>query len=328
MASTRKSPSIDAAVALAPGLTAVLAACLQRHVQSGQRLVVGLSGGIDSVVLLHALASLHRDGVSALHIHHGISPNADRWAKACAEFALQLGVPFACARVEVERSSADGLEAAARRARHAAFAAAQADWIVLAHHRDDQAETLLFNLMRGTGIAGAAAMRERSGRLLRPLLTLGRDEIERYAVAHRLDWIEDESNADTRHARNFLRHRILAPLTQRFPAAAKNLAGAAARFAEAQDLLDDLARADLGSVTDFPVPVTALQVLDEPRARNVLRYLLARHAVPIPSEARLREALRQMLSAAADRHPALQLGDHRLTRRHGLIYIDPSTDSR
>jgi len=198
----------------------------------------------------------------------------------------------------------------------------------LAHHRDDQAETLLFNLLRGTGVAGAAAMRERSGRLLRPFLSVGRDDIMRYAAEHRLDWVEDESNADTRHARNFLRHRILAPLSQRFPAAAKNLAGAAARFAEAQDLLDDLARADLGSVTDFPLPVATLQALDEPRARNVLRYLLARRGVPIPGEARLREALRQMLSAAADRHPALQLGRHRLTRRRGLLYIEPSTDSR
>lgn len=283
---------------------------------------------MDSVALLHGLAGLQKDGLSALHIHHGISPNADRWAIFCENYARQLGVPFTCTHVVVDCDSADGLEAAARRARHAALAQTGADWIILAHHRDDQAETLLFNLLRGAGMAGAAAMRERNGRLLRPFLSVGRDDVERYAVAHRLDWIEDESNADTRHSRNFLRHRVLAPLIQRFPAAAKNLAGAAARFAEAQDLLDDLARADLGSVADFPIPVAALQSLDEPRARNVLRYLLNERGVQIPSEARLREGLRQMLSAAADRHPALQLGHHRLTRRRGLIYIDPSTDSR
>ena len=309
-------------------LTAVLAACLQRHVQTGQQLVMGLSGGIDSVVLLHALAALCREGLSALHVHHGLSPNADRWAQTCADYAEHLGVPFKCLSVVVERASADGFEAAARRARHQAFAESKADWIVLAHHRDDQAETLLFNLMRGTGIAGAAAMRERSGRLLRPLLTVGRDDIERYAAKHRLEWIEDESNADTRHSRNFLRHGVLAPLTQRFPAAAKNLAGAAARFAEAQQLLDALACADLGAVSDFPIPVDILRALDEPRARNVLRYLLAQHAVQIPSEARLREALRQMRTADIDRHPAMQLGDHRLVRRRGLIYLEESTDRR
>jgi tRNA(Ile)-lysidine synthase len=325
MANTRKSPSIDVPDA---ELTAVLAARLQRHVQPGQRLVVGFSGGIDSVTLLHALAALHRDGLSALHVHHGISLNADLWAEFCVNFARQLDIPFKCVKVAVERDSADGLEAAARRARHAVFASLQADWIVLAHHRDDQAETLLFNLLRGAGIAGAAAMRERSGKLLRPWLSIGREEIERYAKEHRLDWIEDESNADTRHSRNFLRHRILAPLLQRFPAATKNLSGAAARFAEAQDLLDDLARVDLGNVTDFPVPISALQVLDEPRARNVLRYLMARHAVQIPSEARLREALRQMLTAGIDRHPALQLGACCLVRRRGLIYLEESTDRR
>lgn len=320
MASSKKSPSIEQP---SHGLITVLPACLRRHVRSGQRLVVGLSGGIDSVVLLHALAALGHDNVSALHVHHGISPNADHWAAFCSDFAQRLALPFISIKVDVERASRDGLEAAARRARHAAFAAAQADWVVLAHHRDDQAETLLFNLLRGTGIAGAAAMRERSGKLLRPLLNVGRDEIARYAADHRLDWIDDESNSDLRHARNFLRHRILAPMTQRFHASAKNLAGAAARFAEAQDLLADLARLDLGETTGFPVTVAALQALAEPRARNVLRYLLAGQAVRIPSEARLREALRQMLTAGSDRHPALQLGEHRLVRRRGLIYLDP-----
>lgn len=320
MASTKKSPSIDPSF---QGLTAALAACLQRHVQPGQRLAVGLSGGIDSVVLLHALAVQRPDNLTALHVHHGISPNADHWAIFCAALAQRLKLPCICIKVEVERTSRDGLEAAARRARHAAFAGTDADWIVLAHHRDDQAETLLFNLLRGTGMAGAAAMRERSGKLLRPLLSVGRDEIARYAAEHRLDWIEDESNGDLRHARNFLRHRILAPMTQRFPAAAKNLAGAAARFAEAQDMLDDLARQDLGATTGFPVTVAALQALEEPRARNALRYLLAGQSVGIPSEARLREALRQMLTAGGDRHPVLQLGDRRLVRRRGLIYLEP-----
>jgi tRNA(Ile)-lysidine synthase len=324
MASTRKSLNTDR-------LPQALAACLRRHVQTGERIAVGLSGGRDSVALLHGLARLQKDGLSALHIHHGISPNADRWAMFCENYARQLGVPFACAHVVVDRDSTDGLEAAARRARHQAFADSKADWIVLAHHRNDQAETLLFNLLRGAGIAGAAAMRESNGRLLRPLLSVGRDEIECYARAQQLDWIEDESNAEIRHSRNFLRHRILVPLIQRFPAAARNLAGAAARFAEAQDLLDTLARQDLDGRTEFPVPVAILQALDEPRARNALRYLLARHAVPIPSEARLREALRQMLTAGIDRHPALHLGHHRLLRRCGQIYLEPfgpSTDSR
>lgn len=320
MANTKKSPSTDCPAA---PLDAAAASCLALHVGAGEHLVVGLSGGLDSVVLLHVLSRLQAGRLSALHVHHGLSPNADRWAAFCADYARRLGVPCSFAHVEVETASHDGLEAAARRARHAAFAATDADWIMLAHHRDDQAETMLFNLLRGTGIAGAAAMRERSGRLLRPFLTVERSAIERYASEHRLEWCDDESNADVRHSRNFLRHRILAPMRQRFPAAAKNLAGAAARFAEAQALLDALARTDLCDTHDFPLPLTVLQALDEPRARNVLRYLLGQRNVPIPSEARLREALRQIREARADRHPALVLGACRLVRRHGRIHLEP-----
>lgn len=326
MENIRKPPNIDST---AQSLIVAAAASLQRHVGAGEHVVVGLSGGMDSVALLHVLAmqwraAPHAFKLSVLHVHHGISPNADRWATFCAGYALQLAVPCLCAHVEVERASPDGLEAAARRARHAVFAGSDVDWIMLAHHRDDQAETLLFNLLRGTGVAGVAAMRERSGRLLRPFLTIGRGEIEGYAIAHRLEWCDDESNADVRHSRNFLRHRILAPLSQRFPAAAKNLAAAAARFAEAQELLDDLARLDLGEDTGgFPLSLDKLRSLDESRARNVLRYLLGQCNVPIPSEARLREVLRQMLDARADRHPALVLGAYRLLRRRDRIYLEP-----
>ncbi|MFN3883529.1 MAG: tRNA lysidine(34) synthetase TilS [Rhodocyclaceae bacterium] len=324
MANSKNSPSVER-------LPAILAACLERHAATGSRLVVGLSGGIDSVVLLHVLARLRPEGLSALHVHHGLSPHADEWANFCAAYARGLRVPFACVRVAVERDSPDGLEAAARRARHAVFDRTPAEWIVLAHHRDDQAETLLFNLLRGAGLAGAAAMQEASNRLLRPLLNVGRAEIEAYARAQRLKWIEDESNADVRHSRNFLRHCILKPLAQRFPAAARNLAAAAARFGEAQALLDDLARLDLAGSEDFPLDIARLKALPEPRARNALRYLLARQQVAIPSEVRLREALRQMLEAGVDRHPSVRLGAHRLLRCRGLIYLEPggpSSDSR
>lgn len=301
-----------------------VAGCLARHVTPGRHLVVGLSGGVDSVSLLHAVArqAPGRFSLSALHVHHGLSHDADRWAAFCAETCARLGVPFECAHVRVDRGAKDGLEAAARRARHGAFAAVDADWLVLAHHRDDQAETLLFRLLRGTGPTGLAAMRECSGRLLRPLLTIGRAEIEDYAHRHRLEWIEDESNADIRHSRNFLRQKIFPELSRRFPAAAKNMAAAAARCAEANDLLDALARIDLGASADFPVSLEALARLDEARARNALRHLLARHGVMIPGEARLREALRQLLDAAPDRHPAPVLGQHCLRRRGGKVYLE------
>jgi tRNA(Ile)-lysidine synthase len=316
MVVSRKSRSTD--------LLHSAAACLDRHVGDGARLVVGLSGGIDSVVLLHVARALGR-GVEAVHVHHGLSPDADRWSVFCSELCNAGSIPLRIVEVDVERNSADGLEGAARRARHEVYAGVSADWILLGHHRGDRAETLLFNLLRGAGVRGAGAMPERSGRLLRPLLSVGRADIADYAKAHELQWVDDYSNTDTRYSRNFLRHGILPAIQGRFPAVEQRLASAAARFAEAADLLDDLARLDLGqSEASFPLDIDCLVALSEPRARNVLRYLLTRHGVGIPSEERLSEALRQCLDAAPDRHPALAFGRHVIRRKAGRIVLDPA----
>lgn len=315
MASSRKFPSIDTP-------DAAVAACLSRHVRAGERVVVGLSGGVDSVALLHALRGLECP-LSALHVHHGLSANADRWESFCRDLCQAWDIPLAVERVEVERDSPEGLEAAARRARHAAFGRTPGDWILLAHHRGDQAETLLFNLLRGAGVRGAAAMGERNGRLLRPFLAIGRAGIVAYAEAIGLSWIEDESNDDVRFSRNWLRHRILPELARRFPGAEAGLAAAAGRFAEAQTLLDELAEADLGDAPmDFPVAVERLQDLAAPRARNLLRCLLSRRGIGIPSEERLAEALRQCLEAGPDRHPSVEFGAWRLVRRRGEVSVE------
>lgn len=315
MAASRKSPSIER-------LQSAVADCLGRHARSADRLVVGLSGGIDSVVLLYAIRKLC-PSITALHVHHGLSAHADRWADFCRDICAAWAVPLAIEYVDVERGSTDGLEAAARRARHGAYGRVTADWIALAHHRGDRAETILFNLLRGAGVRGTGAMRECNGRLLRPLLMVGRDEIFEYAVAHGLSWIEDESNADIRYSRNFIRHRILPTIRQRFPAVESNLASAAARFAEAADLLDELARLDLGDrEPGFPIAVDFLAQLSETRARNVLRFLLTRYGVGIPSEERLTEALRQFLAAGLDRHPSIAFGPWRLGRRGGRVELD------
>jgi tRNA(Ile)-lysidine synthase len=315
MAASRKSRSTDL-------LPSVAAACLARHVGPNDRLLIGLSGGIDSIVLLHVVRSL-TGSVNAVHVHHGLSENADHWEAFCREQCAAWSVPLEVARVDVERGSADGLEAAARRARHEVFARADADWILLAHHRGDRAETMMFNLLRGAGVRGAGAMPERSGRLLRPLLSVGRTAIAEYAETHGLSWVDDHSNADTRYSRNFLRQEILPAIQTRFPAAEAQLAGAAARFAEAANLLDDLARLDIGArAHTFPIDVQLLAGLAEPRARNVLRFLLACHGVGIPSEERLVEILRQCVDAAPDRHPALVFGNCRLRRKAGQVVLE------
>jgi tRNA(Ile)-lysidine synthase len=319
MASSRNSQSTDAVLA-------ACAAALAEQVAPGQLLTLALSGGVDSVTLLHLLhriAPAAGYDLAAIHVNHDLSENAPQWAEFCANLCQAQGIPLTIERVVVERASPDGLEAAARRARHAAFARANGDFIVLGHHRGDQAETLLFNLLRGTGLAGAAAMAPRQRRLLRPLLAVSRAAIEAYAREHGLGWIDDESNRNTAFSRNFLRHEILEPLQRRFPAAEKNLAAATGRFSEALTLLDDLARIDLADQLDFPLAVETLAGLSEPRARNALRYLLARRGVGIPSEARLIEALRQLLAAGHDRHPQLHFGEWNIVRRRGKIDLEP-----
>ena len=188
---------------------------------------MGLSGGRDSVALLHALAQLRGEfgfDLSALHVHHGLSPNADSWADFCIRLCDSLDIPFRCTRVAVDRAGGQGIEAAARAARYAAFAALDVEWIALAHHRGDQAETVLHHLLRGTGLRGLSGMPvERaispaSGpRLIRPLLDVPRALIEDYAGRHALEWVDDESNLDSGYTRNRLRNDILPALARQFP---------------------------------------------------------------------------------------------------------------
>lgn len=313
-----------------------VAARLRRHLTAGQTILVGFSGGRDSVALLHALSAVRSAcgfQLRACHVNHGLSPHAGEWQSFCRHFCDGMGITLEIAPVDVPRTSPEGLEAAARAERYRVFSAQSADWLALGQHRGDQAETLLFNLLRGTGLAGASAMPEtrnlRPGlRLIRPLLDVARKDIENYLLRHALTWMEDESNADTGFSRNFLRHQVLPVLQSRFPAAEETLAAAAERFAEALALLDDLALLDLaGAPPNFPLAIACLKNLTEARARNLLRYLLARHGARIPSEARLIEALRQLLEAGPDRHPAIVFGAWKLSRQRGKVYLDPCQDS-
>ncbi|MDR2165604.1 MAG: tRNA lysidine(34) synthetase TilS [Zoogloeaceae bacterium] len=256
---------------------------------------MGLSGGRDSVVLLHICKTLLPGRLAALHVHHGLSPNADAWADFCVTLCRDWQIPLTITRVTVARKSREGMEAAARAARHAAFHASGARYLALAHHRHDQAETLLFNLCRGAGIKGAAAMtaqREMAGvTLLRPLLTVSAAAIALYAETEKLVWVEDESNADEDFRRNFLRHRILPELARHFPAVETTLARAAGHFAEADALLAEYAAEDDRRVQDCLAPFLALS---PSRQANWLRYRLVRQRWRMPETAALAEALRQL----------------------------------
>ncbi len=317
MVDSRNKSSID-------GVGQAVATCLANHASLGESVIVGFSGGLDSTVLLHATNSLVGGAcleLSALHVHHGLSSNADAWADSCNKVCGELGIPIAVLRVTVPEKSGDGIEAAARRMRHKALLDQSADWILLAHHADDQAETVLHNLFRGTGVRGAGAMPECRGRVLRPLLGLGRSVLQEYARAHHLTWIEDESNADIRYTRNFLRHEIIPSIASRFPRVSEQLAAAAGRFSEADSLLDELALSDLGADRpEFPLPLTLFSRLSDARARNLLRAMLGWHEVQPPDERRLKEFVRQLRVAGKDRHPRIDLSTYSLWCEAGRLH--------
>jgi tRNA(Ile)-lysidine synthase len=308
-----------------------VAARIAPLVPAGGRVLLGLSGGVDSVVLLHILrqlASHHGWQLAALHVHHGISTHADAWSAFCIELCARHRVPLTVERVDVAPLRGQhGMEAAARKLRYAAFARQACDVVALAHHADDQAETLLLQLLRGTGVRGASAMPSLSRHLdkasvLRPLLPCTRQQILDYAVAQQLQWVEDESNADVHYARNFLRHQVLPVLAQKFPDYRAVLTRDAQHFAEAGALLDDLARIDAASAMDYEtLAVVALQTLSQARARNLLRYFLHWRGVPMPQTVQLDVMLRQLCEAQPDAQVCVICGDWQVRRYQGKVYV-------
>ena len=309
-----------------------LSAFLRTRVAPAARLCVGFSGGRDSLVLLHALVALRSSNpafeLSAVHVHHGLSASADAWAGFCSDFCKRCGVPLTIVRVEVPRGSAEGLEAAARRLRHAVFGGCSADWLALAHHRDDQVETMLFRLLRGAGVSGATGMpaeRGQSGgpRLIRPLLDVPGAVIARYAQEQSLAWVEDESNGDSRYRRNYLRHEVMPRIEMQFPGAAESLARAGRHFAEAALLLEELAQADraLAATSSGRIGLARFNSLSTPRARNLLRSELLSAGFRAPAARWLDEALRQLSTVDAVSETCIRSADGEIHAYRGELHV-------
>src|SRR5687768_13768211 len=338
MASSRKSKSDN--------ISRKAQHVLRTQVHTGDHLAVALSGGVDSVVLLHLLvplASQMQLPLSAVHVNHGISPNADKWSKFCRNLCQSRNIPLEIARVKVTRKPGISLEAAAREERYRIFRNLQADYVVLAQHLDDQAETLLLQLLRGAGVKGLSAMPvvrtvqkemdekvskdfipglERRPKLLRPLLDVSRREIEDYAREHALQWITDESNDEVSFDRNFLRHELFPLLEKRFPAYRTTFLRASRHMAEAASLLDELAAVDSAQcAVPGKLYVEDLRKLSFPRARNLLRYTLAQHGVILPSTVKLEEILRQLLSPRPDTKLHVVFGNTEIRCFRGRVHI-------
>jgi tRNA(Ile)-lysidine synthase len=283
--------------------------------ESPTAVLVGFSGGMDSTALLHLLAndaSVRTRGLRAVHVHHGLHPDADAWAQHCLQVCAALGIACDVVRVTVERDRGLGPEAAARQARRHAFAQALGanESLALAQHRDDQAETFLLRALRASGPDGLGSMRPwrrfAAGWMWRPLLDTPHEVLLGYARTNGLVWIEDPSNADIALDRNFLRHRVLPLLRERWPQADAAFARAAALAAESSDLLGErdpmllaLVREEVGAALSVP----ALRGLSAAKRARVLRHWVTTLGwPPMPAEGivRIEADLLGMASADCD----------------------------
>lgn len=302
-------------------------------------LAVAFSGGMDSSVLLHALAHLpaaRTRGLRAIHVDHGLHADSADWAAHCRDFAAHLDVPLHVVGAHVDRTAGTGLEDAARRARYSAFADAlqPGEILVLAQHRGDQAETVLLKLLRGAGPEGLGAMRTLrqygKGYLWRPWLDLPRETLADYANTHRLRWVDDPSNAHTHLSRNFLRHEIIPHLTQHWPQAEVALAHSATWLRAAADYIDAQSAAALARLRGSePASLDWRGWLALPDALRdpVLRRWLRECGLDEPTHFHVAELERQLL-AANDRHPCVTFEQTQLRRVRDRLLACRRTDAR
>ena len=295
--------------------------------------LVGYSGGMDSSVLLHLLAQdaqLRQQGLRAVHIHHGLHPQADAWADHCRQVCADWDIPLLVLPVQVERDSPLGLEGAARQARHAAFARvlAENEILALAHHADDQAETLLLRALRSAGVEGLAAMRPwrryAHGWLWRPLLGLPRAWLADYARQHALRWVHDPDNVDPAFDRAYLRHRVMPLLRQRWPQAASHLARSAALCAEGADLLAAEDATALARARRAPqqLAIDALLALSAPRRARVLRRWIADLGLPPLPANGIAGIEHMLLPAPRDTRARFDWHGARIQRWRDLLHAD------
>jgi tRNA(Ile)-lysidine synthase len=294
-------------------------------------LVVALSGGKDSSALLSAAAELQRNfrglGVRAIHINHGLQPAAAKFSTTCRTLCERLSVPLCIIEVEVD-GSARSIEAAARSARYAALAAhlRPGECLLTAHHREDQAETLLLQALRGAGVKGMAAMPAcrvlGAGWHVRPMLEIAQHELLRFSGLPQQSHSHDPMNEDLRFDRVYLRKAVWPLIEERWPGAGIALSRTASHMAEAQQLLDMMAADDVAKLRDGEaLSLAGLRSLSASRRINAVRWWLRQAGVEVPSTARLEEALRQMFDAQSDQNPAIVWGNKALRRYRQRMFV-------
>ncbi len=321
-------------------LSEQLDAFLQQHLPADDlkpTLLLALSGGLDSVVLLHLLTEASTKipfTLHAMHVHHGLSPNADAWANFCTAQCQQLNVPLQIVHVHVAKNpeyknSEQGIEAEARQLRYNALFSCTAsgklpEFVVTAHHQDDQAETLLLQLFRGAGVKGLSSMAavDRSRRLLRPLLNVSRQTLHDYALQRQLVWCDDESNDNTQYDRNFLRHEVMPVLASRFKGVQAVLARTASHMAEASEMLETLAAQDAEKMlTNNSLCLQGLAQLSIARAKNLLRWWFSQNGLAMPAADYLNEIIGQLLYSKKDADLDIKLQHLFLRKYQNRAYL-------
>lgn len=301
----------------------------QKRLASYRTLWVGFSGGLDSTVLLHAIASqpMLASKLSAVHIHHGLSSNADAWLAHCQTICDEHGIPLSTHHVVLTQPN--NIEEQARIARLTVFKTLvqEHDALVLGHHCDDQAETLLLQLFRGAGVDGLAAMPAvksfYKGELVRPLLRHSRSLLETYARMHQLSWIEDESNQDCGYSRNYLRHEVMPILRARWPNVVTNLARTATHCQQAKMNLSMLATLDNGNIApkERTLSISSLPVEHHARCVNMLRVWLTNNQIQLPSTQTFNRLIAEIVMASEDAVPCVEWGDVSIRRYQQTLYI-------
>ena len=302
-------------------------------------LVIAYSGGVDSQVLLHALSSLKKNPspitnvITVCHVNHGLSTNANDWQMFAEQQCQQVNLPLKICQVNIRLQAQQSLEALARDARYQALQSVynEPSIIITGHHSDDQAETFLLALKRGSGLKGLSSMaietKQAKDLLVRPLLNNSRAQIIAYAKEHNLTWVEDDSNSDTRFDRNFIRHDIMPLLEKRWPSIVNTINRSSEHCQEGQILLNELAAEDL-TICQLDLKclsVEALVKLSTARFNNLIRYFLECNHCLMPSREQLAQLLQQ-LSAAGDKNPEVKVGEHYFRRYKKALYLTDDFD--
>lgn len=315
---------------------------LQQQYPVCRKLVVALSGGLDSMALLEACVSLQQagelpfEGLRVIHVNHGLSRNAEDWETHCRSWCQYRQVAFYAQRVSFEREAGDSLEAIARQARYAVFEQQLGadEALLLAHHLDDQAETVLLRLLRGAGSRGLAGMPESRplgpGVLWRPWLATSRKQIEQWAQQRSLSWVEDDSNANLTLSRNYLRHQVLPVVAEHWPGWRHSISQSAELSADADEILQEFAErelAALGATADAPLPCGPVLAMTPARQRLLIRQWLLRQIGETPGRRLVQRVRQEMLGAADDAQPKIVWQHHVLRRYRGALHVTEQLDA-